>query len=197
MKLSTIRHITSRLFITTAYFTVILQWLWLAVIVLPPLIESGALDYFANPVVSTPIVQPDPVKITGPALWLIAGVTIFILILTIFVLIKIPKTVLHSGDVIVHRATEVVVPVVTNHKVINEKNRRTISRRVTLAVQLVSSVIPAVVCLFLPAVDGLPKEVITAMALAMAVISLTCFVLAWLLEPSLPTSRTRSHASRG
>ncbi len=195
----TIRNITKSVLLGGAYFTVVLQWLWVALIAVPPLIESGALDALTNPRPSeTQAIQPDTIEMNGPIVWVVGAVTVCMLALTIFILIKIPKTVLHAGDTIVHKTSDAVIPIVTNHATLPAKKRRELSRRLVLMIQLAASILPAIISVFLPAVDELTKEIIITMALCMVIISSVGFTLAWLVEPQQkPTSRTRSHASRG
>lgn len=198
MKLERVRIITRNLLLGAAYFTVILQWFWVTVIALPPLIEGGAFDGLVQSSPATKRIETtDPVEITGPTLWLIGGVTAFILILTAIILIKIPKTILSTSESIVHKTTDAVIPIVTNHAVLPVKKRRELSRRLTLAIQLLAATAPAVICLFLPPVNELTREIIITMAVTMVIISVVCFGLAWVIEPLKPTSQTRSRASRG
>lgn len=198
MTMSRIRQITTSLLLSVAYFTVILQWMWVSIIVLPPLIESGAFDGLtqpSQPTAATATLQP--VELAGPALWLVGAVTIFILALTVVVLIKIPKAVLDTSETIVHKTTDTMIPLVTNHATLPAKKRRELSRRLSLALQLFVSILPALICLFLPPAGELTREIIITLALCMVIISVLGFTLAWFVKPAKTTSRTQSRASRG
>lgn len=198
MTLARTRLIISKILLFTAYMTVILQWLWLTIIVIPPLIENGAFDGITLSSSETaPSLAVEPIELSGPSLWLIGGITAAILILTVVVLVRLPKTVLDTSEAIVHKTTDAVTPIVTHRAKLPEKKQRVVSRRVRLGLQLAASVVPFTICVFLPSVNGLTREIIITMALCMVIMSVACFVFAWLIEPTKAISRTRSRASRG
>jgi hypothetical protein len=176
-----------------------LQWLWVFVVGLPPLVKSGALDFVSAPqkpvvpVTHTPSIPQSPVTLI-----LVAVLTIAILVLAVYILIRIPKTIAKTGEQLIQQTSQVVLPVLTHHKALPAKKRRVLSRRLRLAVQIVLSLIPIIVCLMLPDFEELSKAVASTMAIFLGIISLLSFSISWLIKPSnKSTSQTRSHAFRG
>ena len=191
-----IRRLFAQLFLAIAYIAVTLQWLWVLTIGLPPLVETGVFDSFSS---HRQAEQPVASTAAGPSPFLavVAGViTLLFLAITIIVLIKLPKTISHTGETLVHKASEVVIPVITHHKKIPAKKQRVLSQRVMMGAQLTLVVIPLLISFFLPPIQTITSQIITTLAIWLAGISIICFVISWLLQPAA-TSRTRSHVSRG
>jgi hypothetical protein len=87
--------------------------------------------------------------------------------------------------------------VIAHHKPLPAKQRRVLSRRIMLVLQLSLSVIPLFVSVFLPPYDELSSDIIMTVAALLAGVSTAAFILAWSIEPrTKTTSRTRSRASR-
>jgi hypothetical protein len=191
------RHAASHLFLGIGYFSAVLQWLWVLLVALPPLIRSGAFDALQNTEAPGDVSMTiAPVEAT-PFLWLMVGLTtLMVLIVTVIVLIRVPRTIVGTSERIVQQATHVVVPTITHHKKLPASKQRAISRKVALSLRLVAAVLPFLICLFLPAYQELSREIILIISLWLAGISIASFGASWVLEVR-PISRTRSPASRG
>lgn len=176
--------------------SLVLEWLWVFIVGIPPLLKSGAFDALTAPANPTTAVPVEPVA-TSPALTLVVGIiTLLVLGATAIVLIRIPRTIVQTGERIVHQAAEIVVPVVTHHKPLPTKKKRVLSRRVMGAIQISASLLPALISVFLPTYEELSGPVIVTTAAILALVSVIGFGSAWLLAPAT-TSQTQSRASRG
>jgi len=197
MSSRTFRTLIANLLLGVAYLAVILNWLWLSVIALPRLIETGKFDLLTKMPEPTPeVVQPDAVG-ASPLVWLVVGVaTLGILIMTVVVLIRLPRFVVQTGQKLVNETAEAVIPAITHHKPLPAKKKRALSRRIMLGIQLTLSVLPLLACLFLPEYQELTRQIILTIAAWLSAIGVVSFVLSWLISPNA-TSRTRSRASRG
>jgi hypothetical protein len=198
MNRSRLQRIAARLFLSAGYLTGALGWLWALLVTVPSLIKSGALDsLMATSAPAEPVVATSPIE-TSPLAWVIIGaVTLVILAITVIILIRIPRTIVHSGEQLVNHTAKVVVPVIAHHKPLPAKRQRMLSRRVVLGLQLILSVVPLLISPFLPPYDELTTQIIMTVAACLTVAATVSFALAWLIEPKRPTSRTRSRASRG
>ncbi len=191
------RSLLSNALLGVAYLAVILNWLWLALIALPRLIETGKFDLLTKVPEPTPeVVQPDAIS-SSPLVWVLVGIaTLGILVMTVVVLIRMPRAIVRTGQKLVNETAEAVIPVVTHHKPLPAKKKMVLSRRIVLIIQLVFSALPLVACLFLPAYHELTRQIILTIAAWLSAIGVVGFVLSWLISP-VTTSRTRSRASRG
>lgn len=177
------------------YASCLLEWLWLAAILIPPLLENGTLDALfvttapMQPVAAAPIEVP-------PAVWLAAGIiTIAILVVSVFVLIRIPRVIVHSGEQLVRQATNATIPILTHGKKIPVRQRAALSRRVRAAIFIVIVLVPILVALQLPAYKEISQSIIVAITLWLGVVSALSFALSELFAVK-STSRIRSRASR-
>lgn len=191
-------NVAAKTVLGIAYLSLVLQWLWMLTISLPPLIRSGALDSFITaPTLNDTKTTTTPIEMS-PLVWLFVGiVTLVVLIMTVVIIIKTPRAIVNTGEKVVTQATNAVVPLVTHHHTLPEAKRRAVSRRVALALRLLVTLIPVIVCFFLPSFDELTQQIIVTIALLLGAVSTIGFVVAWALEPKQTTSRTRSRASRG
>ena len=185
-----LRAMTATLFLSLGYLTLLMQWLWLTIVIVPPLLASGRFNGFLQPTTATaPVLLPQPEVPTGLAVVIIGFTTLVMIVLSVVILLRIPKTVRMTSEMVLERTAEKALPVVTNHARLTKKKRRVISRRLVLAMQLLLSILPAVICLFLPSVDGLSSQVIQTIALLLVGCSVTEFAVAAALKPSGATSR--------
>lgn len=190
-----IRHVVARVLLGFAYISICFQWLWVLALGLPPLIEAGIFDSFTTSEVAPPTNSPinDP---PSPLLTIGAGiVTIIFLIITVVVIIKLPKAVAQTGETIVHQTAEVIVPVITHHKKLPAKTKRALTQRLTNLLRSMLVLLPLVAALFLPAVESISRDIILIIALWMAIISSIFLLASWFIRPA--TSQIRSRESRG
>ncbi|HRJ06108.1 MAG TPA: hypothetical protein PK096_00870 [Candidatus Saccharibacteria bacterium] len=184
MKTRAVRSFAGRFLVSVAYLVCTLQWLWLVIIGLPPLIESGILNDFMqiNPnQAEQPNRQADDLP---PIVVAVVGiVTLVMIVVTIFIMLKLPKAVADTGESVVKVTTRAVLPAVTHHRKLSAKKKRVISRQVMFAVQIGLCVLPAGVALFVPTPDELPKNSVALVALTLLATSVTGFGLGWLIEP--------------
>ena len=198
MSSRTFRTLLANTLLAVAYFALVLEWLWLAIVALPRLIETGKFDFLTAPPTPQAQVVPNDAVASSPLMWLVVGIaTLGILIMTVVVLIRLPRAVVQTGQKVVTETAEAVIPVLTHHKPLPEKKKRLLSRRLMLIIQLVLSLLPLVVCLFLPPYHELTREIIITIALWLSAISAIGFMISWLVSPEPTTWRSRSRASRG
>ena len=119
-------------------------------------------------------------------------VTLVMIVVTIVILIKLPKAVVDTGQTITQATTKAVVPVVLHHKKVSAKKQRIISRRVMLAVQIGLSVIPAIVVVLIPVPKELPADGLRLVTLILLTVSLPGFLAGWLIEPPASTKKRKT-----
>lgn len=198
MKYTRARTITATVFRSAGYVIGSFGWLWLILVLLPGLIQSGALESLVSPApppVSQPTAQAEPLS---PIVLIAVGImTLLILIVTIVVLIKVPRTIAQNSDKVVTRAAEQVVPLITHHTPVPQRERKKLTRRIIITLQALFSILPIALSLALPEQDALPQDVIRALSIVVGLTALFLFSVSWAVEPKLITSQTRSRASRG
>lgn len=181
------------------YISCALGWLWLAVIGLPPLIESGALSVLLpDETASQPSASSEPQPGLSPVASLAVGlITLLMLLITFWILWRLPRTVVRGGDKIVETTAETVLPVVTHHKKLPQKRRRELGRRLAFVIQVFMTALPLIIVILLPIPATLSKEIVVVIGTSLAGAGLVSFTGAYLLSKQVgTTSRTRSHASR-
>lgn len=178
------RRLAARTIRAAAYSLLTFEWLWLAVIILPPLVATDAFQSFVMPPpIEEPIVrEPNP---PSPLTWAFVGaVTFIVFVVTIIVLIRLPKVILSTGDKTIRSASTAAIPVLTHHRPVSKKRRQILVRRVGLGLQLSLAVLPIIVSPFLPPFEHLDRAVIVVSTLCLGATSAVLFIGGWLLDPS-------------
>lgn len=193
MKKSKLRHHSGRFLLGLFYVFVTLQWLWVAAVGLPAIVSGDAMSSFLTFQQPT---EPQPTNTAigfSPVLAVTAGViTLIFLVITIYILVRLPKTIAKTGDTIVHRTADVLVPVITHHKPLPIKKRRIISAKVIVYIQILLVLLPLAISFFIPSIETVTSRIIITLSAWLAAASTCALLLHWLLWP--PTSRTQSRA---
>ncbi|HSW77703.1 MAG TPA: hypothetical protein VLG36_02810 [Candidatus Chromulinivoraceae bacterium] len=128
------------------YFFGFLQWFW-AVLLYFSVIQSVTLFVSPNadkPVVSSPVpafTLPNSVEM------IILGVTVVVMVaVTIYALIKIPVSIVKTGNKVVHKTAQTMTPIVmkTQHKKDTKKFRDKLTTRLIFAIKLLLIIIPVI-----------------------------------------------------
>lgn len=182
-----LRRSLSRFLVGVAYFTCTMQWLWLAMIALPPLIDSGALNQFFE--VEQPIKQESAktdMAMSPLMMAVVGGITVLMIIVTIVIIVKLPKAVAGTGDALMQATTKAVLPAVVHHKKVSAKKRKLLTKRIMRIIQVCVGVLPFLAVILLPSPKELPAGGVMVVATALAVLALSSFALSWLIEPQEP-----------
>lgn len=132
------------------YLACSMQWLW-AVALNFSLVKS--LILFVSPDANNPVVKSTVTAASsvdsGPNVLLMFIGIIFVIImvgLTIFILIKMPSTIVNAGKKVVHGAAENVTPLVlrAQHKKDNKKNHKKLSSRLVIILKILLVIIPLI-----------------------------------------------------
>lgn len=201
MNMIRVRTATAKTLLALAYLSLSFQWLWLMLLALPLLLDGGAFDVMRT-TSDESVVTPIHFEPLAPSPALTAAliiVTIIMVALSLFALWRIPTSVVTKTDTVIDRAVETVIPAITHHKPLPKTKRYVLGRRLRLALQLLLSVLPFIICVILPAAEDLPRKLSIAVAGSFMAASILGFLSAWSVSPKQrkTTSRTRSHASRG
>lgn len=137
---------------TLGYISLLLQLLWLTIIYLPGLLENESFKniFLPNPSVeqpahtSTASLADNPLALVGVGI-----LTIVMIILTIYLLIKLPSAVARSGHKVTSEVTQVAVPIITHHKNVSVAKRRTLTFRISFAIKFIFTLL-AYLTLFIP-----------------------------------------------
>jgi len=139
------------------YISCILQWLWVALLYLPLLLSNDIFKSFILPEKPTQPIQA--VQLTMPPLAaLVIGsiVTIGMIVLTVYILVKVPATVTKKGQKITQAPANALVPIITHHKKISAKKRLILSTQLIIATKLTLITIPLLISL---GAYGIPSQV--------------------------------------
>lgn len=175
------------------YISCTLQWLWVGVVALPPLLKSGLLDSLTkpkqvdHPILLTPSFETSPLTVA-----IIGFITLIMLAVTIYILLRLPGAVAKTGETIVQTTTENVLPVLTHHQKLPAKKKRLLTRRVAFYIRLCALVLPFVITMLLPPIKSLPPDVVIFIASWLALFSMVFFGGSYLL----PATVSRKPAPR-
>lgn len=164
------------------YMSVILQWLWVVVLYGPALMDTPLKQLFL-PSENKPLLTPMSHDVaTAPSPFTIAlaiGITIIVLAVTAYIIIKAPSAVGKTGSKVTHSAAKAVIPVITKHKPIKKETRRKLTIRITILSKILLVIIPLVSILPVQFLSDLPVsfDIILIITTANAFLSLILFGL--------------------
>lgn len=173
------KHFAVTFFGTLFYIVSAFGWLWAILPYVPDIAKlSESLQPEAQP--AEHVVAAGP-----PSLLLViiaVGVTIAVLAMTVYALIKLPSTIRHSGEKLTHGASSHIVPILTHHTALSPKKRRQLTAKVTFYVKLLLCTLPVVVSAFsFLAPTGLTYELTILVATFFAVVALVLLSIQLLL----------------
>lgn len=176
------------------YLSCLSQWLW-AIALNFSFIESIAL--FVSPVADSPVIEAPKATIDISSNMPLMIMAIFFVVimaaLTIFVLVKMPSTIVKTGKKVVHGASEGITPIVLKlqHKKDNKKNHKKLSSRLVLIIKIILIIIPVGLSIMSGFSDAqlLDSYISIIICLWLAGFSLVFFVIQYLLARFFALSR--------
>jgi len=128
------------------YFFGFLQWFW-AVLLYFSVIQSVTL--FVSPNADKPVAPPAVPAFTLPnsVEMVILGVTVVVMVIVnIYALIKIPVSIVKTGNRVVHETAQTITPMVmkAQHKKDTKKFRDKLTTRLIFAIKLLLIIIPVI-----------------------------------------------------
>lgn len=161
---------TTNVFGTLGYLSVLLQWTWTLLIICYPLLTAD--HSFLLP--SQPIqpAHPSPEGLTTSPVMVVVAITVtaFVLALTIVVLIRLPHRIGLRGASITHKTANLMIPLVTKHKPLPKKKQRELSYQVVLVIKVLLVLLPVAGLLYIPAATPLSS---------LAIWSISIFCASW------------------
>lgn len=183
-KLSRKRLIAVNTVGTLAYGVCLLQWLWLILLSLPLLEQSGLIELLlpAQP-------APDPVQpaeISEPSfliMFIAIAISTAILVLTAYIVAKLPATIGKTGSKITHKSAELSIPIITRHQPIPPKKKRMLTAQLVTVFKALLTILPLISMFLVRNLDTLPVEfsVTVTIAAVLAVLAACLFALQYLL----------------
>ncbi len=126
------------IFGTFGYLSLAIQWLWVFVIFIPPLMANPTIKNFITPEKTDQSTLPSFAINADSLLMTIIAVVITVIVLgvTMIVLAKLPIAIVRAGQKSVETVTENVVPLVTHRAHISPKKKRALTVRLMIIVKL-------------------------------------------------------------
>ncbi len=160
------------------YLFCLLQWLWTVALFLPLILKSDFMKQFTHPPVAPTPVVSQPADMSPIGLVFVAAVAVVMILLTIYIVVKIPAVVGKTGSKLTHKATAVAFPVVTQHKKLPKKRRLQLTARLLLMTKLSFCLVPlGVLCLANTQTGDVTRDIALVIGAVTALFSLTLFGL--------------------
>ena len=161
-----------------AYLFCLLQWVWAAVLFLPGIMNSDFMKQFLQKPVTPPPVTSQAADVPVAGIIFMAVFVVLMILATIYIIIKIPSVVGKTGSKITHKATDLTLPIVTNHKKLPAKKRLQLTARLLFIVKVLLCVIPFGILYVADtkSVD-IPRDVVIVIGAVTALCSVVLFCL--------------------
>lgn len=125
------------------YLSVILQWLWAGMIVLPVVLKNDTVRMFLLPQHTS---HPAPSATTSglsPLLLFVAiMVTALVVLVSVVILIRLPLALAKTSHKAVAKTSNFVLPVVTHHKRLTPAKKRRLRAEIIVGLKLAACLAP-------------------------------------------------------
>lgn len=167
----------ANVFGTLGYFSLLLQWTWTLLLLCYPLLTAD--HSFLLPDAPTEPFHPTNDAVTSSPITAVIAVvvTAFVLVMTVIVIARLPKQIGKRGAQITHQTADTIIPIVTKHKPLPQRKRRTLSYRIILAAKAAFIILPVVGLWWVVAPYPLTDAVVWAIGLYCAGWSVIYFLV--------------------
>ncbi len=166
------------IFGTLGYLSVLMQWAWSFLIATYPLLVSKPAFLFPDDVVVRPshVVESNP--LWTPIMVFAAGITtVIIIVITVIVILRAPKSIGKQAAHMTHSAANVIVPAFVGNEKISTKKRKKLSYQIIIVLKLTVILIPLIVLFFAGSIEQVPDQVVWVAAFFCAGCSLIYFAI--------------------
>jgi len=171
------------------YFFCLLQWFW-TIILYFSLIETIAL-FFNSKTENQIINNPAPVDIVSntPLIIIAVIISVIMIVLTIYVIYKIPSTIVRTGKKIVHETAENFTPIVL--KIQHKKDTKIIHKKLTIRMIMFIKIMLIIIPVILSLTSQITQEqsfdysIVIFISLWLACFSLVSFTIQYILASFL------------
>lgn len=182
-------------FAVFGYLSLCFQWLWSGVAIVPALLKDPAIRDFIIPK-QNPIITPQVPSDDGlsPLMLVIAiAITIFVIVVSAVILIRLPVAIAKTGKKTVSSAAEAIIPVITHHQKIPPKKKKILTFELVKLIKLTLCVLPIIFLLISTQLTNsqLPDDLLVFICSALTIASLAWFSLEYIFARVLkvPTER--------
>lgn len=168
------------------YMSVLMQWLWMGVTIIFPLISSSGMSTYFLPSEQQQAQQAIPAAEIAMPGWLqitlVVAAVLFTIAVTIYAIVAVPRTVGRIGKTVVQRSAKVAIPHLTHHRPVTAARRKTLVERITWSIKLVFVFIPLIALLVpTPPSVGLEHRIVLACGLFFGSWSLLMFGIQYVI----------------
>jgi hypothetical protein len=179
------------IFGTLGYISIILQWAWTLIILCYPLITADHSTFLPQPTLHTSAPAMEFGALSPVVIFMAIAFTLLMLVMTVIIVIRLPKTIGISGAKTTHVVAKVIVPAITHRKAIPKKKYMTISYRIILGLKYVLAALPLGLLVFAPTIDALPDNIITFVGIIAAGFTLAYFTVQAILVQILKVDKKK------
>ena len=139
------------------YISVSLQWIWSFIPLLYPLAKSETFKTYFMPTAggeTAPIETFSPALSYGVEIVLIVLALLFAIGVTIYAIVAVPRSFGKAGKAATNKGAKIILPVITKHKTLTARYKRTLMSRISWGLKAILIFIP-VFLLFVAVPEGL------------------------------------------
>lgn len=152
-------HIAN-VFATLGYLAAIIEWAWVLLISLYPMLESKPTILFPDSSAGQAIPPIDiPVEFSPLVIFVAVIFTTFVVLTIVWLIVRLPKSVGQKSAEISQKVVQSTIPVITNRKKISAKKRQRLSYKITLAIKAALTILPIIILIFASGNSPLTQEI--------------------------------------
>jgi hypothetical protein len=181
------RALLANSFGTFGYFSCLLLWVWVAVLYLPAALGNEQVKEFLLPAEGHPVSAPESLAPSPGVIIFAIIITVVIMAVTLFVLLRAPVTIARTGKAVTTRAAGSIEPLVVHGRTLPLAEKRRLAASLIKFVKLLLVLIPVaaglLTALLLP--PTLPYEMVMLVTGVLGLASVLWFSAQYILADIL------------
>lgn len=160
---------TANVLATLGYLAAIIEWAWVLLIALYPVLESKSTILFPDSSAGQAIPPVDiPIEFSPLVIFVAVIFTTFVVLTIVWLIVRLPKSVGQKSAEISQKVVQSTIPVITHRKKISTKKRQKLSYKIALSIKAVLVILPIIILIFASGNSPLTRDIAWAIGWILA-----------------------------
>ncbi len=169
-------------FASLGYLFVLLLWAWVFLMFSYQFMTDDNSPILPAHSSTAQTVQPIGFSLPEPLVVMLSvAITVAVIILSIYLIITLPRNVAKSGSKIIQKTATATIPIITKHQKISEKKRLVLGVRLVAGLKAFACILPVLLMTILPIQAPLDTFVAQIIALFCSIVAATSFLVQYTL----------------
>lgn len=161
-------------------------WGWTGILFVPTLLQNDRIEQIFIPSPPSDVITPlqTPTMPSSMAMPLAVAITATVLIVTIVIILRAPKTIVRTGTTVTTKVAQSALPLITQHQKLSPAKAKRLTAELIKVSKLLLVTLPvAIGCIGAVIELPLPLDLALLVSSVLAMCALLCFCLQYIVAP--------------